>query len=829
MGSIMQHRILVIEDSPTQAELLRSLLESEGHVVDVAHNGREGLERLQQETPDLIISDVVMPEMDGYAFCEAVKSARRMRGIPIVLLTQRNTAEDIMMGLEAGADNFITKPFEDDYLLERVRRIFDHLELRRRGQLEMEVTLRVGGREIVITADKQQIIELVFSTLEEVSRLNRQLLETKQTLEDYSHNLEAKVRERTEALARGARQLEAVRAVTMEITRELDLTTLLDLIIRRAAELVRAALGTIFLWDEESQLLVPQAWRGFGEWRRQMRLALGEGVAGTVAQRREGMIVNDYRTSPCAHALTLERTAITAALAEPLLYRDRLVGVITLSNEGIQQPFAEQDRELLALFAAQAAIAIENARLFAATDRAAQEAKSLYEVAHSLTTSLDPLEVLHLIAAETTELLGTPHAQVVLWDEATQTLRLGAAHGSEAEQVQGQQFRVGEGVNGIVAQTRSPLIVNEYQAFPHRVKERREIVADIGVPLLYRGQFLGVLNSHATRPGFAFTQTHLALLTSFADHAAMALENARLYEALRQEAHELEAKVEARTRELQAANEQLQAASRHKSEFLANMSHEIRTPLNSIIGFSELLGDQRVGPLNDRQARYIGHIDQSGKHLLQLIGDILDLSKVEAGKIILQPTPLPVAQTLEDILVIARGLAHKKGQAIQAEIAPDLPPLTADPVRFKQILFNLLSNAVKFTPERGTITLMARRVPGNAEWGMRIAELSVTDPIPHSAIPARLAGGRNPHSEIGDWLELAVADTGVGIKPEDFPRLFQEFVQLETTRAQRHEGTGLGLALTKKLVELHGGRIEAASAGEGRGSTFTVVLPFGAR
>jgi signal transduction histidine kinase len=304
-----------------------------------------------------------------------------------------------------------------------------------------------------------------------------------------------------------------------------------------------------------------------------------------------------------------------------------------------------------------------------------------------------------------------------------------------------------------------------------------------------------------------------------ASQAAIAIENARLYEAIRQHAAELEARVQERTHELEAANQQLQDASRHKSEFLANMSHELRTPLNSIIGFSELLLGQGVGPLIERQARFMGHIHQGGKHLLQLINDILDLSKVEAGKFVLKPEALSVAGILEDILVIAKGLANKKSQEIVPEIEPDLPPLHADPVRFKQILFNLLSNAVKFTPEKGTITLRAYQ---KAEGRRQKAEGRE-----HQAAEG---GSRLPTADrllpTAQFLELRVTDTGVGIKPEDMPRLFQEFVQLETTQAQRDEGTGLGLALTKRLVELHGGRICAASEGEGCGSTFTVLLPF---
>ncbi len=773
-----------------------------------------------------------------------------------------------------------------------------------------------------------------------------------------------------EALMERTRQLEAVRAVSVEITRELDLTTLLTLISRRAIELVQGTSGTIFLWDGEGQVLVPGAWPGFGEWRREVRQALGEGVAGAVAIRREGMIVNDYRTSPYAHPLIRERTGIAAVLAEPLLYRDQLVGVITVNDKGTGRQFGERDRELLALFATQAAIAIENARLYAKSERAAREAQSLYEVAHSLATSLDLSEVLHLVTVKTTELLGTPHAQVVLWDETTQTLRLGAVYGSEAENVKDQTFRLGEGVNGIVAQSRVPLVVNDYQTFSHRVAERTEIVADIGVPLLYRDRFLGVLNSHATNPRSAFTQEHVALLTSFANQAAMAIENARLYEAERRRTAELqavmevsrdivmeqplatllhdvvhraialtgahsgtlymwdeagqalvphawanlgdyvrgvryalgqgitgaaaqagqaliwndysgnpgrdpqilehvalsacmaapltvqgrligalslnheagrqfaesdlrlletfarqmavaienarmyqerrlaaiqlEAIVEDRTLDLRRANTQLQEAmaqveeaSRNKSAFLANMSHELRTPLNSIIGFSQLLLEQAANVPTEKQTRYLTHIENGGQHLLQLISDILDLSKVEAGKIVLEPQILLVAQTLEDILVIGRGLAHKKAQEVQADIAPGLPFLRADPVRFKQILFNLLSNAVKFTPNGGRITVTARAVTEE----------------------------RRPETG-AEWLEITVTDTGIGIRAEDLPRLFQEFVQLETTQAQKHEGTGLGLALTKRLVELHGGRIRAESEGEGRGSTFTILLPF---
>jgi len=296
-----------------------------------------------------------------------------------------------------------------------------------------------------------------------------------------------------------------------------------------------------------------------------------------------------------------------------------------------------------------------------------------------------------------------------------------------------------------------------------------------------------------------------------------------LMETVQQANAELEARVEERTRELLLAYADLQEAlrkakeaSRAKAEFLSNISHELRTPLNAIIGFSELLQQQTPGVLGEREARYIGHIHQAGKHLFHLITTILEFSNVEAGELTLQPVPVPVAETLEDVLLVTRGIARKKAQTVEARIEAALPPLLADPLRFKQVCFNLLSNAVKFTPEGGTITLTARRLSGQS--GDLAARQTGTSPECQVA--------QLPDCPPADWLELKVADTGIGIKAEDLPRLFREFVQLDDPVTKRHEGVGLGLAFTRKMVELHGGRIWAESEGEGRGSTFAVILPF---
>ena len=228
----MERSILVVEDSPTQAAHLRLLLEGEGYRVDVVTDGRQGLERAQATLPDLIISDVVMPEMDGYAFCRAVKSAERTRRIPFVLVTERNAPADVIKGLQHGADNFITKPFEDAYLLERVRRIFENLELRRRGHLDVEVILNAGGQQLIINTDKQQIMELLLATLEDLVRMNGRLVEAQRIVEDYARDLEGKVRERTTQLLQ-TEKLAAMGTLLAGVAHELN--NPLAVVVGRAA------------------------------------------------------------------------------------------------------------------------------------------------------------------------------------------------------------------------------------------------------------------------------------------------------------------------------------------------------------------------------------------------------------------------------------------------------------------------------------------------------------------------------------------------------------------------------------------------------------------
>ena len=280
--------------------------------------------------------------------------------------------------------------------------------------------------------------------------------------------------------------------------------------------------------------------------------------------------------------------------------------------------------------------------------------------------------------------------------------------------------------------------------------------------------------------------------------------------ALQEARDRLEAAVEERTCELQEAKQRAEEASRHKSLFLSNMSHELRTPLNSVIGFASLLQDPAVSSLSEKETRFARHIVMSGEHLLALINDLLDLSKVEAGKLVLQLHPFPLREAIEAAVYAIRPQVEQKQQTLELLMDDPMPLIRADATRFKQILYNLLSNAVKFTPSGGRIKVTARI--GSRGEGIGSSEGPRLDPRPYTLDP-------------GDFVEIAVSDTGIGIKREDLARLFQVFTQLESALTKQFQGTGLGLALTKQLVELHGGSIRAASEGEGQGSTFTVRLP----
>jgi signal transduction histidine kinase len=408
-----------------------------------------------------------------------------------------------------------------------------------------------------------------------------------------------------------------------------------------------------------------------------------------------------------------------------------------------------------------------------------EEMKALSEVGQAVSSSLDLETVLETIVARAVELAGTDCGVIYEYDEAAQEFNLRASHRMEAEGVEAlkaARIRLGEGATGQAASTRAPVqILDTSEERERAVSRVRPVLNRLGyrslltVPILREQQIMGGLTVWRRQVG-QFEPEAVKLLQTFATQSALAIHNARLF------------------REIQAKGRELEAANRHKSEFLANVSHELRTPLNAIIGFSEVLQERLFGELNDKQAEYTDDILSSGRHLLSLINDILDLSKVEAGRMDLEVTTFHLPDAIENALLLVRERASRHGIKLDRFIDERLGDFTGDERKVKQILVNLLTNAVKFTPEGGQVKVDAR---------------------------------------LGDSAAIvSVADTGIGIAPEDQEAVFEEFRQVGTNYAQKREGTGLGLTLTRRFVEMHGGKIWVESE-LGKGSTFTFTLPIG--
>ena len=474
----------------------------------------------------------------------------------------------------------------------------------------------------------------------------------------------------------------------------------------------------------------------------------------------------------------------TTAVA-PLLLDDEVVGVLVLWRYKVD-PFDGRSCDLLTAFAAQAAIAVQQVQLVKTlgerTDQLArkvEQLEALGEVSQVVSSSLDLDEVLSTIVRHAVELSGTDGGSMMEYDEEARCFRVRyalATSDAVLQALRDTRFGLGDTLVGRAARERRPLQAEDLTKVhgdPHI-----EILAADGwrslltVPMLREGRIIGALVVRRRQTG-AFDSEIADLLETFASQSALALVNARLY------------------REVERKSAELEVASRHKSEFLASMSHELRTPLNAVLGFSEVLLERMFGDLNERQEEYLRDIWSSGKHLLELLNEILDLSKVEAGRMELEISEVDVKAALEYAMSLVRERALLHHIELSLDSVAEVGTIQTDELRFKQVILNLLSNAVKFTPDGGTVLTRTRIV--------------------------------------GDQLVVSVADSGIGVQAADRERIFESFQQ-GGRGPSSEEGTGLGLTLSRRIVELFGGRLWLDSAvGEGSTFSFSVPLTSGSR
>lgn len=583
-----------------------------------------------------------------------------------------------------------------------------------------------------------------------------------------------------------------------------DPDTVLETIVQAAAKISGASVVRLFLAEGAAGLLRYRIGYGLpvGD-PVNLPLRMGESLTGEVAATGRPLSVPDCRGDRRARVSELvERLGLVSYLGLPVSFQGSLLGVLALST-GEPRSYTPTEIRLLTAFAEHAAIAIENARLAEATGRRTAELQGLLRTLHVVLTEEALQPILDGIVEEAARISGCSHVKLMLLDRAAGLLTVRALKGTAM--LWGDQLRVGSGYSGLVAQTGELLYAADAADDPRNPFGERDgrlgIVSYLGLPVRTREELLGVLSFNTTVPR-RYSEEELGYLRSFADQAAVALEHVRLQEAVRRQVAELEARVRERTA-------RLEEALRVKAEFIAKMSHELRTPLNFILGYSQLLHRRIGGTLTAKQARFVERVYTAGRQLLGLVEGLLDISLAEAGRERLRPERLPVAPAVREVLDLYAVQAGQKHLRFDVRIEPGLA-MVADRGKLIQILSNLVGNAVKFTLAEGRIGVTARR----AAWT-----------VPAGGGGSAPANGTLPLSAREEGVELVVEDSGIGILPADLERIFQGFEQVESFATAHYGGAGIGLAVVRTLVELHGGCVRAESEGLGRGARFVVWLP----
>ncbi|MDH4043771.1 MAG: GAF domain-containing protein [Gemmatimonadota bacterium] len=687
-----------------------------------------------------------------------------------------------------------------------------------------------------------------------------------------------------------AEEQQALLDTMRDLAGELELSRVLQAVLERAVSLLGVTGGEVAIFDEERHALEVVASANIGKESTGTEIRLGEGAMGTVAESLEPLIIPSYHEW-LGQSPQYADVMVHSVMAAPLLIGRRLVGAIATVHSDPARVFGPEDLRLLNLFAPQAAIAIENARLFDTERQRAEEQQALLDTMRDLAGELKLSRVLQAVLERAVSLLGVTGGEVAIFDEERRALEV-VASANIGKESTGTQIRLGEGAMGTVAQTLEPLIIPSYHEWLGQSPQYADVMVHsvMAAPLMIGRRLVGAIATVHSDPARVFGPEDLRLLNLFAPQAAIAIENARLFTAAQRQREYFEALVsnspvaivsldrdfkiltcnpafeslfgygrdevvgqdldalittdvtrqEAQTyteralhqpihgfarrrrkdgspvdvevlgvpvlaegsrvglmalyhdiTELLQARRDAEAANQAKSQFLASMSHELRTPLNAIIGYAEMLQEEVADLGQPSFGADLKKIQTAGRHLLALINNVLDLSKIEAGKMDLYVEAFDVAPVLDDVAATARALALKNGNEIVIRATADLGTMRSDLTKLRQILLNLLSNACKFT-ERGTITLSGEREPG--------------------------ADGR------AAAVILRVADTGIGMTDEQMGRLFEAFAQAEAATTSKYGGTGLGLAISRRFCHLMGGDIQVESTPE-VGTTFTVRLP----
>jgi signal transduction histidine kinase len=639
--------------------------------------------------------------------------------------------------------------------------------------------LRAGAARIG-AGDLGQRISI--KTRDELEGLADQFNEMAGKLQESYAGLEQKVEDRTRELTDALEQQTATSEVLRVISSSPgELAPVFDAMLENSTRICDAKFGSMVLYEGDSYRPV----------------ALHNAPAKFVeSQQREPLV--HRRVSPTLDRLASTKQVIHVAdiaaehpdepiaraggartlLVVPMLKENELVGAIGIYRQEVR-PFSNKQIDLVMSFANQAVIAIENVRLLnelrARTDelaRSVEEMRALGEVSQAVNSTLDLQTVLDTIVAKATQLAGTEAGTIYVFDEGQHEFRMSANYGMSDEftaAMKGLHVGISDALRATTQASEPAQVADIRTEAPNVATDialRAGYRARLIVPLLHSGEAVGALVVRRKAAG-EFPNSTIELLQTFGAQSVLAIQNARLFT------------------EIGEKSQQLEIASQHKSQFLANMSHELRTPLNAILGYTELILDDIYGEVPGKMRDVLDRVQRNGKHLLGLINDVLDLSKIEAGQLTLSLTDYSVSEMVHTVMTAVEALATEKKLALKSEVPANLPLARGDERRIAQVLLNLVGNAIKFT-DTGEVAVRASAANGS--------------------------------------LTIAVHDTGPGIPDGDRVKIFEEFQQADSSATKKKGGTGLGLSIAKRIVEMHGGRIWVDSK-LGEGSTFSITMP----
>lgn len=744
MSNQQQSVIFIVDDNPANVKVLSTVLSSHGYKVLVAMDGLSAIAKITKAQPDLILLDILMPELDGFGTCQRLQESEVTRHIPIIFMTALTSTADKVKGLNLGAVDYVAKPFQQEELIARLEL---HLKLRHLTQDLDEQNQKLQAE--IIQRQKVEEALKIFSRVSEQSPASIVITNVEGNIEYVNPKFEELTGYKfTDAIGKNPRILKS------GYVSEQVYTDLWDKITSGKewhGELRNRKRNGELYWEQASISAIRDADGNVTHY-----VAVKEDI--TLRKQKELEFRQQVEREQIISRLTL-------SIRQSLDFTEILNTAVT------------ELRQIIAIDRVLVCCLLPDGSGKITAESVSEQLTKMLDM--TIPTEVFPPEMLqYYLESKTYQIDDLDHAEISL---------------------------------GL-------------QEFCRNHELKAQLVASI----MQQNSLWGLLVAHHSQT-HQWQQWEIDLFRQVSDQMAIAIAQANLYQRIQTELaekklaenalqklnQELEERVEKRTAALQEseirlqenneklalANIELERATRLKDEFLANMSHELRTPLNAILGLSEALMEGVLGALSDRQMKAITTVESSGQHLLSLITDILDLAKVESGKLELHLENVEIKKLCNDSLTFVKQLAVKKNIQLALNISEPLlntrfSHIQVDELRIRQVLINLLTNAVKFTPDDGAVAL----------------EVQMTE-IHHEDEPSEF------------YTDFMVSDTGIGIAPEDISKLFQTFIQIDSTLNRKYAGTGLGLSLVKKIAEMHKGVVDVESAVD-KGSKFRVRLPY---